>query len=211
MRTLLILALALAASLAAVPVASATSVAVRTDPGGALLGGATTLQWTSTDQLTLFTLGGTVRCTHSAIDLTLAANSGATTVPGQLNALTFGACSGSLAGMGAITSCALHAVVPIWLDSTATGGTLHAGATMRCPIDGSFPAQACYYRWLMTLTYNNSSGAVTWPLSGVSAVSPTADAAPTANCLGLSGSMIFQGSWTGLVDQAGAKVTVTTS
>jgi hypothetical protein len=106
--------------------ASATSTAIRTDPGG-LLTGATTITNGASDTSTLALDGlGTIHCSQTTFEATLASNTGASSVTGTLNQLTFTSCTDTIPVIG-ISSCHLDAslglpAIHIVADNSSAAG-----------------------------------------------------------------------------------------
>jgi hypothetical protein len=126
--------------------ASATT-ALRTDPGGALLSGSTTITNTSSGNAVLNLPGlGTVTCTNTKFDADANSNSSATTIAGTLTSLTFSTCSDTIPII-TVTHCELdpdRAKPSVSISSTAIGGNVTINdAGVRCftPTLNGF----CYY------------------------------------------------------------------
>lgn len=121
---------------------------LRTDPGGALLSGPTTLTNTSSDPLQVTGFGGVggFNCSQSSFDADVSRNSSATSITGTLTSLTFTSCAGGLGGT-ALRSCALSADDPspiIHFDGRSNGGLVVVDdPTLQCAT--SSPTAFCYY------------------------------------------------------------------
>jgi hypothetical protein len=179
-RKLALFAAVSALGLLAIASASASaSTALRTDPGGGLLTGSTTITNTSASHATLSLPGlGTVNCAETKFDANVTRNSSATSITGSLAQLTFTSCSDNIPVIG-IASCTLSPnsplpVVHIIADNDVGGTTSITDPTVRCDIIAS-PNAFCYYtphiangqgnNVLSTLTFN-VTGVTNVPGSG---------------------------------------------
>jgi hypothetical protein len=194
-------------TLGTVPALAATTV--RTDPGGALLTGPTTLRNTTSDTAVLTTSAGTLTCTQASFDADLTANVSSSIIGGSLTALTLTACSDTLPTVN-IEECALHAPTfpQVRLTSTAGGGDFTViDPTIRCKLISQ--NIACYYT-LEPLTgfLSNVPSTLTFANAPVTTVTPTGDALSPAMC-GNGG--LFNVTFTHIVDDANRTITVTTS
>ncbi len=130
-------------TLGTVPSLAATTV--RTDPGGALLTGPTTLRNTTSDTAVLTTSAGTLTCAQASFDADLTANVSSSIIGGSLTALTLASCTDTLPTVN-IEECALHAPTfpQVRLTSTAGGGDFTViDPTIRCKLVSQ--NIACYY------------------------------------------------------------------
>jgi hypothetical protein len=185
------------------------AVTVRTDPGGALLTGPTTLRNTTSDAAVLTTSTGAITCTQASFDAHLTANVSSSIIGGGLTALTLTACTDTLPTVN-IEECALHAptLPQVRLTSTAGGGDFTViDPTIRCKLVAQ--NTACYFT-LGNLSgfFNNAASSLTFTNIAVTTVTATADAVAPGLC-GTGG--LFSTVFTHLVDDANRTVTVTTS
>ena len=147
-RRLAMLTAAAAIGLLALGSASASATtALRTDPGGALLSGSTTITNTSSNNATLAISGlGELNCSQTKFDADVTANSSGTTIAGTLTALTFTNCTDTIPLID-VTECSLdpdRALPGVSISSTAVGGNVTINdAGVRCfvPSLNGF----CYY------------------------------------------------------------------
>jgi hypothetical protein len=110
-KTAIVAALA-ALGLLALSASASASTAIRTDPGGALLTGSTTLTNTSSTPFIYSMAGfGTITCSQVSFDADLSSRSGATNVAGSLTALTLTSCTDTIPVL-TYTSCHLHGQAP---------------------------------------------------------------------------------------------------
>lgn len=165
--------------------ASATTV-IRTDPGGGLLTGSTTIRNTTSNTAVLQTSLGGVTCTRTTFDADLASNSGPSSVTGTITSLTFAGCTDHIP-LITITECGLHAGSPlptihITADAGGTGGSVQVtDPTVRCAIANS--TSACYYTAATaTGSANNVTSNLTFANVAVASVSPTTDALGAGLC-----------------------------
>jgi hypothetical protein len=189
-------------------VATPAATTVRTDPGGALLTGATTLRNTSSDLAVFATSAGSITCTQASFDAHLTANTSSSIIGGRLTAMTFTACTDSLPTVN-IEDCALHTTAPqVRLTSNAGGGTFSVidDPVVRCKVAAT--ATACYFTFgTLTGPLVNTPSTLTFTNQSVTAVTATPDAVAPANCGNGSFSTVF----THIVDDANRTITVTTS
>ena len=186
--------------------ASATT-SLRTDPGGGLLSGTTTIRNTTSDPVVFETLAGTITCNQAFFDADVNSNAGAASITGTLTSLTFTSCTDTLLAIN-VSDCTLHAasMPTVQIAATATGGTITLRHTVvRCAVG---PTTACYFT-----TVNATGAAVNATRSidftaSVTAVTPTSDAAPAGNCLSTAS---LSWRFTHIVSATNATVTVTTS
>ena len=121
-------------TLGTVPSLAATTV--RTDPGGALLTGATTVRNTKR-RCGAHDLGRHADVTQASFDAHLTANVSSSIIGGSLTALTLTACTDTLPTVN-IEELALHAptLPQVRLTSTAGGGDFTViDPTIRCKLD----------------------------------------------------------------------------
>jgi hypothetical protein len=190
---------------------AAATTALRTDPGGALLSGATTITATPGGTLLAQTAGtGTSHCTEVGFSADVRSSSSATSITGTLTALTFTSCNGFL-GLTTFESCRLSPGSPlptVHVTAGAGGGTVAlADVTLKCAIMNSTSA-FCYYT-ASTAAGNLANGPSTLTYSSVALVAAAGSDSLGAPC-GSSGS--WNWTFTHIV-QAGTNrtVTVTTS
>jgi hypothetical protein len=183
------------------------AVTVRTDPGGALLTGPTTLRNTTSDVAAISTPAGNLTCTQASFDAHLTANVSSSIIGGGLTALTLTACSDTLPTVN-IEECALHAPADVRLTSTAGGGDFTViDPTIRCKLVSQ--NVACYYTFGALRGFlGNSPSALTFTSIAVTTVTATADALSTTLC-GNGGQ--FSVAFTHIVDNGSRTITVTSS
>jgi hypothetical protein len=203
------LAAAILGLLIAGAVGASAATTVRTDPGGALLTGATTLRNTTSDTAVITTSAGALTCTQASFDAHLTANVSSSIIGGSLTALTLTACTDTLPTVN-IEECALHAptLPQVRLTSTAGGGDFTViDPTIRCKLVSQ--NIACYYT-IEPLTgfLSNVPSTLTFTNAPVTTVAPTGDALGSALC-GNGG--FFNVTFTHIVDNANRTITVTTS
>jgi hypothetical protein len=207
------LAAPLAAAILGLLVAGAMSASaattVRTDPGGALLAGPTTLRNTTSDTAVLTTSAGTLTCHQAFFDARLTANVSSSIIGGGLTSLTLTTCSDTFTTVN-IEECALHAptVPQVRLTSTAGGGDFTIiDPTIRCKLISQ--NVACYFT-IEPLTgfINNTPSTLPFVNAPVTTVTPTADALGTNMC---GTGSVFTVTFTHIVDDANRTITVTTS
>lgn len=203
---------AVAAAIVLLTLGAASSPAattVRTDPGGSLLTGPTTLRSTSGGPAVITTSTGQITCTQASFDAHLTANVSSSIIGGGLTALTFTTCTDTVPAI-AIEDCTLHAptLPQVRLTSTAGGGTFTVlDPTVRCKVAGA--GTACYFTLgTMTGTLNNAASTLTFTNVPVTTVTPTADGLPVGVC-GNGGFLSVQ--FRHIVDDANRTVTVTTA
>lgn len=199
-----------AVGLLAVGSASA-STTLRTDPGGGLLSGATTVRNVTSDPATLVTAAGDVSCAQAFSDIDVNANSSATSISGKITSLTLTSCTDNILAVNVLDCTLATGNLPtVTVTANDTGGSVVQGDTIsRCAT--STVGKACYF------TASSASGAgvnATKRLdySGVGVVAITTgftDAIQPANC-GSSGT--FGVTLTHAVQSTGTNtVTITTS
>ena len=185
--------------------ASATTV-LRTDPGGGLLTGSTTIRNTTAGTAVFETSAGTITCNQTFFDADVDSNSGATSITGRLTTLTFTSCTDTTLFLNFL-DCTLHAASTptVRITGTAGGGTITLSDTVvRCAVG----LTACYF------TTVNATGAAVNATSSIdltaslTAVAPTTDAIPAGNC-GSTAALTWR--LTHIVSATNATVTVTTS
>ena len=169
--------------LACGPTAASATTTLRTDPGGILLSGSTTVRNTSSGPATITFATGNLVCTQTAIDADVTSNSSATSITGTLTALTFSSCNDSILHT-TYSSCSLHpAGVPtVTITAGATGGSVTFGhLTVRCAM-GSL---GCYFTLASSAgTMNNAASSIAFSNVDVSQVTPTSDAITVPGCAG---------------------------
>lgn len=196
-------------TLSAGAVSASAATTVRTDPGGELLTGATTVRNTTSGAAVITTSAGTLTCTQASFDAHLTANVSSSIIGGGLTALTLTTCSDTLPTVN-IEECALHAptLPQVRLTSTAGGGDFTViDPTVRCKLVSQ--NIACYYT-LEPLTgfLSNAPSMLMFTNAPVTTVTPTGDALSATMC-GNGG--LFNVTFTHLVDSANRTITVTTS
>lgn len=138
---------------------ASASTALRTDPGGSLLTGSTTITNTASDTSTrVFSGLGTIHCAQTFADIDVHGRTSPTSITGTLTGLTFTSCTDTLPVIQ-YTSCALSPTSPFpVVHITATndqGGTVQiTDETIRCSIQGA-GTSFCYY----TMTSSSNIGA----------------------------------------------------
>jgi hypothetical protein len=168
-----------------------TPTAVRTDPGGALLTGATTLRNTSSGSAFFSSVWGTLTCGQTLLAADLNANANATTsITGTVTSLTFTSCTDTISAV-TYTSCSLHGggtLPTVRLTGAPSGGgsMLLNHVVVRCGIAESAVA-ACYLDLNGNGSFGNAASSLSLSLP-VQTVFPTATALPGAYCVE-SGSM----------------------
>lgn len=165
---------------------ASASTFIRTDPGGGLLSGSTTIRNTTSDTATFASLAGTMDCSQTFLDADLNASSSATSISGTLTALTFTSCTGRF-GLVPYPDCSLHAIggaLPtITISPLAIGGAVTLNdVTVRCATTGT---NACYYTSASIAgAASNAASSISFTNFGGTPVLPagTTDAAPPGNC-----------------------------
>lgn len=141
--------LVIACAIAAAATPAQGSTAFRTDPGGNLLTGSTTLTNTTSGTSTVTFPGATLLCGQTSLDVDLNSNvsSGSSYVTGTITSYTFTSCTDTIVVIN-FSSCVL---APGTFPSIRalvikdTGGSFYADdATVRCSIAGS-TTSFCYY------------------------------------------------------------------
>jgi hypothetical protein len=155
---------------------TASATTLRTDPGGGLLTGSTTVTNTSSGAAVWQSNFGSITCTQSSFDATVSANSSATSIGGTLTGLTYTSCHDTVPSF-TFTSCALHqpGVPTVTITGSAGGGSLAINdATIRCPVGGGF---ACYFTAASAVgTVSNAASTLSYSNVGSISVFPTSDA-----------------------------------
>jgi hypothetical protein len=205
-RKAAIVAALAALSLLALSAPASASTAIRTDPGGALLTGSTTLTNTSSTPF-IYTMAalGTITCNQVSFDADLSSRSSATSLGGSLTALTFTSCTDTIPVL-TYTSCHLHGQVPTVsiLASNDTGGVFtFSDSILRCGISGS-ATNACFYTFATALGLgSNAASTVVFNNVALSAVG-------TSGSLGAACGTSGSASWTlNHIVQGGTNRTVT--
>lgn len=188
-------------------VSAQATTAIRTDPGGALLTGTTTIRNTSSSPGVLTTNLGTVTCTTSRLLGTAFTNFSATSITGT-GRVTVSQCVDTMPVVN-FTSCEGHGAFPrLTATATATGGIFTIGDSVaRCAISGS--SNACYYTSASTTAIgNNATSSIS--VSNVTAVSvaATSDSLGSGIC---GSSNTFSVTLTHAVNQSNQTLTITTS
>jgi hypothetical protein len=153
---------------------ASASTALRTDPGGGLLTGSTTITNTTAAPSVLTLTGlGVVTCNQTNFDANVTSNSSAGSITGTLATLTFTTCSDTLPVI-TISSCTLNPgttpVVHIFASNDTGGTTTIDDATVRCNIAGS-TTSFCYYTAATALGQgNNAASTLTYGSIGVGVV-----------------------------------------
>lgn len=131
------------AALAMVPTTAAAHTGLRLDPGDVPLPAPTTFTSTTSDGFFLDAPGtGQLGCTNASFDIDASVITSATSIPGQLTALTAQGCTDSFPVL-TFTSCHLHNKVGVRIASTPTGGTVTlTDPVLRCP---TAVMGACYF------------------------------------------------------------------
>ncbi|HEX5923965.1 MAG TPA: hypothetical protein VFY45_09040 [Baekduia sp.] len=190
-------------------VSASAATTVRTDPGGALLTGATTLRNTTSDTAVITTSAGALTCSQASFDAHLTANVSSSIIGGGLTALTLTACTDTLPTVN-IEECTLHAptLPQVRLTSTAGGGDFTViDPTVRCKLVSQ--NIACYYTFGDLAGFlSNVPSMLTFTNVPVTTVTPTGDALSTAMC---GNGSVFNVTFTHIVDDANRTITVTTS
>lgn len=204
----LILAAAIAATGLLSIVSSATaSSALRTDPGGALLTGSTTLTNTSSTPFVYTVAGlGNLTCNQATFDADAAANTSATSISATVTAFTLTSCTDTIPVI-TFTGCHLRSTATPGMTITAgpdTGGTFRFNdLSFRCNVSGG--TSGC--DWTMgsaTGTYTNATSALAF--SNVAMTHVTGGTGDLGSLCGTSASA----SWTYThVVQGGTNSTVT--
>jgi hypothetical protein len=188
-------------------VSAQATTAIRTDPGGALLSGTTTLKnTTSTPAVLVMTGLGTISCAQTTVVGNAKTNTSATTITGTGQG-TYAQCTDTIPVIN-IESCRGHGTFPtIRATATATGGFITTGdAIARCAVSGS-PTSACYYTaGSSTGIANNAASSITY--TNVPVVTVATSGSLGALC-GASGS--FNVTLTHGVNQSNQTLTITTS
>jgi hypothetical protein len=126
---------------------AAATTALRTDPGGALLTGTTTLRAASGGSFTSTSSFGMNGCSQASFDADVRSNTSATSITGTLTALSFTSCAGSFGVVTTFQGCSLDPDAPfptIHLIAGAGGGTVTIGdVTVRCSLMGG--SGFCYF------------------------------------------------------------------
>lgn len=127
-------------------VSASAGTTLRTDPGGGLLSGSTTIRNTTADPATLSTLAGEITCHQTFFDADVNVHSSTTDITGKLTTLTFTSCTDNILAVN-ILDCTLgNAPLPSVTITARAGGlsTISLGdTTVRCAT--STPGKACYY------------------------------------------------------------------
>lgn len=122
------------------------STTLRTDPGGALLSGSTTVRSGAGGSFTAASQLGAGTCTEAGIDFDVQRNSSATSITGSLTSLTFTSCTGQFTGT-TFASCTLSADDPfptVHITAGVGGGTVTiTDLTVRCSFMSS--PSFCYF------------------------------------------------------------------
>jgi hypothetical protein len=201
-KTAIVAALA-ALGLLALSASASASTAIRTDPGGALLTGSTTLTNTSSTPFIYSMAGfGTITCSQVSFDADLSSRSGATNVAGSLTALTLTSCTDTIPVL-TYTSCHLHGQAPtVSILANDNSGVFTFGDTiLRCGISGS--AGACFYTFASAFGVGSTVSTISFNSVGLSAVGTSGS---LGSVCGASGSA----SWTlNHIVQGGTNRTVT--
>jgi hypothetical protein len=168
-------------ALGAAPAPASTSL--RSDPGGGLLTGSTTITNTSSGVATLTTGSGSITCSNTSFTATATSNSSATTIGGSLNTLTFTTCTDTIP-LVTFAGCHRHgATLPAVSVNGSTGTVTLTDVIVRCSVFAS--NQGCYLT-AATLngTVNNALSTLTYtnvPVTGISF--PTTDAVAPGACI----------------------------
>lgn len=165
-----------ALGLLALGAASASaSTALRTDPGGALLTGSTTLTNTTADPAVLTMPSvGTITCNQTFFDADVTRNASTSSISGTLTNLTFTSCTDTILGID-IPDCTLSPTSPFpavsIVGTSAAGGTVSlSDPTIRCATSPNLGF--CYYtpHTVPTGNFLNSNSSLTYSVTGVTAV-----------------------------------------
>jgi hypothetical protein len=129
-------------------VSASASVALRTDPGGGRLTGATTITNTISDPATLFLDGlGVVSCSQASFTGHFTSNNNASVIAGTVGSLTFTSCTDTLPVI-TIPSCTLNPgtapAVSITTNRDTGGNATLVDPVVRCSIAGTM-SSFCYY------------------------------------------------------------------
>jgi hypothetical protein len=176
--------------------ASATSTAIRTDAPSALLTGATTITNGGSDSSTMAFAGfGSFHCAQTTFEATLASNTGAASVTGTLNQLTFTSCVDTIPVI-TFTSCHLDASLGLSGIHIVADNSPAAGANgtvqvtdprVKCLISGGGGHAGCYYTFTSATAIGNvfnANSRIVFPAITVHHVTGTGDQGSL--CPGLS-------------------------
>jgi hypothetical protein len=188
-------------------VSAQATTAIRTDPGGALLSGTTTLKNTSSTPAILVMTGiGTVSCAQTTVVGNAKTNTSATTITGTGQG-TYTSCTDTFPVID-IESCRGHGTFPsITITSTATGGLIRSGDAMsRCAVTGTSTG-ACYYTAATaTGVANNAASTITYANVPVTSVTTSGSLGALCGSTGSYSSKLTHG-----VNQSNQTLTITTS
>jgi hypothetical protein len=208
-------ALAAITAIALLALGAATASAattLRTDPGGVLLSGSTTLRNTTSDPSVLATQAGTVTCNQVFLDADANTNSSATSITGKLTALTFTSCTDTILAIN-IMDCTLQpgTVPTVTITAGAGGGSVVINdPVVRCTT--STPGRACY---LTAASVNgnavNANSSIAFSNVAIVGATPAGvtDAIPPASCFVSPANLGF--TLTHIVQSTNSTLTVTTS
>jgi hypothetical protein len=163
--------------------ASATT-ALRTDPGGILLSGGSTIRNTASDPAVFASAAGTVICTQTSFDADANSNTSATSISGTLTGLTFTSCTDNIIAIN-YSSCSLQAgtVPTVTITSSATGGSVSfTDPVIRCAVSAT---TGCYFTALAAVgNHVNASSSIAFTNVGFGNVLPAGvtDAAAAGTC-----------------------------
>jgi hypothetical protein len=139
----LIAAIAALGLLALGSASAPASTTLRTDPGGGLLSGSTTVTSTSNEPVVMPLNLGTVTCNSLKFDADVTSNSSATSIAGTLTGLTLTSCTDTIPVIS-VGSCHASTTPAVSITANDTGGHMNlTDVLVRCPVAGG--PNACYF------------------------------------------------------------------